>query len=402
MKNALSRARQKLVPASVLLTLTHRCQLACAHCYQAQHDSEDLTTAELVRLFDELAQLGTLELIFTGGEALLRKDLLELIAEARKRTFAVTLFTNGGPVTPEIARRLRELRVMSVEVSLHAAHASVHDGFVGRRGAFEHAVRAIELLDDQGLSVLVKTNVVRCNAGEVLQLEQLFASRPRVQFMSDVLIHGRDDGVLLEEQRATPAQAARYFADRVALAGDEELRAAGARLRDAPPVDSYQHDPACGAGRTFASIQPNGDVLPCVHTPGLVMGNLRERSFSELWLASPAVQQMRAVALGRFAECAGCEFRHVCAKCPALSLSSSGALTGHSKQVCDRTKAYWGAIRDRLGDLGPEVRAAGPAAARSPVGSSAGSSGGLRPLPVPILSGGSDTPRRGLALPVVQ
>ncbi len=391
MKNALVRARRQLVPASVLLTVTHRCQLACTHCYQAVHESEDLTFAELVRLFDELAQLGTLELTFTGGEALLRKDLLDLIHQARKRAFAVTLFTNGGPVTPAIARRLRELRVMSVEISLHAAHAAIHDGFVGRRGSFERAVRAIELLDDQGIPVLVKSNVVRCNAGEVLQLEQLFAARPKVQFVSDVLIHGRDDGAALEEQRATPEQAARYFGERAERATQQELRAQLERLNSPPPLESYAADPACGAGRTFASVQPNGDVLPCVHTPGLVMGNLRERSFSEMWLSSPAVQQMRAVALGRYAECAGCEYRHVCAKCPALSLSASGQLTGHSKQVCDRTKAYWGAIKDRLGDLGPEPLAPG-------------SSGARAPLPRPVSSPGPD-PKPGarmrFALPVV-
>jgi len=397
MKHALARARRQLVPASVLLTVTHRCQLACTHCYQAVHDSEDLTFAELVRLFDELAQLGTLELTFTGGEALLRKDLLELIHEARKRAFAVTLFTNGGPVTAAVARRLRELRVMSVEVSLHAVHAATHDAFVGRSGSFERAVRAIELLDDQGLTVLVKSNVVRCNAGEVLQLEQLFASRPRVQFASDVLIHGRDDGAALEEQRATPEQATRYFAERAERSTEEELHAQLARLRKAPPLESYAKDPACGAGRTFASVQPNGDVLPCVHTPGLVMGNLRERSFSEMWLASPAVREMRAVALGRYAECAGCEYRHVCAKCPALSLSASGELTGHSKQVCDRTKAWWGAIKARLGDLGPEPLAAGTTAP--------GLSGPRAPAPRLILSQGSDTSSPGerprFRLPVI-
>ena len=348
MKNALARARRRLVPASVLLTITHRCQLACAHCYQERHDSEDLSTDELVRLFDELQLLGTLELTFTGGEALLRKDALELMAEARRRQFAVTLFTNGGPVTPEVARRLRELRVMSVEISLHAAHAALHDGLVGRQGSFARAVRAIELLDDEGVPVLVKSNVLRCNAAEVTALQQLFDARPRVRFLSDVLVHARDDGASLSSQRPSPEQVATYFDEQLAT---EDAGALLARLDTVP--EGYLARDACGAGRTFASVQPNGDVLPCVHTPGLVMGNLRSRTFTELWLASPAVAQMRAVTVQRFEECAGCEYRHVCAKCPALSLSESGELTGHSKQVCDRTKAFWGAVKRRAGLSAP-------------------------------------------------
>ena len=355
MKNALVRARRKLIPASVLLTITHRCQLACAHCYEAQHGASpgELTFAELTQLFDELALLGTLELTFTGGEALLRPDALELMAEARRRQFAITVFTNGGPVTPAVARRLRELRVMGVEVSLHAAHAALHDGLVGRQGAFARAVRAIELLDDQGVPVLVKSNVLRCNAAEVLSLEALFAARPRVRFLSDVLVHARDDGRSLATQRPSLEQVEAYFDAQVGRL--EAVEPLLARLAAVP--EGYLERDACGAGRTFASVQPDGDVLPCVHTPGLKLGNLRSATFSELWLGSEAVRQMRAATVARFAECAGCEYRHVCAKCPALSLSESGALTGHSRQVCDRTKAFWGAVKRRAG-LGPPPPAA--------------------------------------------
>ena len=354
MKNALDRARRTLVPASVLLTVTHRCQLACAHCYQATHESTDLSTEELVRLFDELQLLGTLELTFTGGEALVRRDLLELVAEARLRQFAVTLFTNGGPVTLAIARRLRELRVMSVEVSLHAAHAAVHDGFVGRQGSFERAVRAIELLDDEGIPVLVKSSVLRCNAGEVSQLEGLFAHRPRVRFLSDVLIHGRDDGTSPAFLRTSARQMDDYFAEKVARSSPAEVREQVHRLAVLPPEESYASQRPCGAGRTFASIQPNGDVLGCVHIPGRPLGNLRESSFSSLWLSSPAVEELRALSVARFAECAGCEYRHVCARCPALSLSQTGSLTGHSLQVCERTKSFWGAVKARAAALPPD------------------------------------------------
>ncbi len=115
MIRAVARAERAMIPAVVLLTVTHKCQLACTHCYQAQHESDDLPTKDWIALMDELAQLGTLDLTFTGGEALLRKDLLELIAEARKRSFAITLFSNGGPITPAVARALRDLRVMAVE-----------------------------------------------------------------------------------------------------------------------------------------------------------------------------------------------------------------------------------------------------------------------------------------------
>ena len=348
MDRAIARARGSLVPASVLLTVTHKCQLACAHCYQAVHDSEDLSTAELVAAMDELALLGTLDLAFTGGEALLRKDLFELIQAARARAFAITIFTNGGPVTESVARRLRELRVMRVEVSLHGSHASTHDGFVGRAGAFARAVRAIELLDDQGVPVLVKSNVVRSNAAEVLELARLFTARPRVHFLSDVLLHQRDDRGSTLSQQATPGQIDDYFATRAAGASDQELETLRAHLAAPPPQETTDAHEPCGAGRNYAVIMPDGAVLACTHLPDQRLGSLREKSFSEIWLGSPAARELRGLTLERFAECRGCRFRHVCAKCPALSQGESGSLTGHSQQVCNRTKAYWGAVEREL------------------------------------------------------
>lgn len=344
------RARELLVPVSVLLTVTHRCQLACAHCYQAAHESDDsaVSTAALVSLMDELALLGTLDLTFTGGEALLRKDLFTLIEEARKRAFAVTLFSNGGPITPEVARRLRELRVMRVEISLHGSHAATHDGFSGRAGAFSRAVRAVELLDDEGVPVLVKSNVVRSNAAEIEQLAGLFAARPRVQFMSDVLLHQRDDGAATLSQRASPEQIAGHFAWKAAASTDQDLEQLGAQLASAPPESAFATQVPCGAGRSYAVVMPDGKVLACTHLDSHPLGSLREKSFSEIWLSSPAVRELRGLTLERFTECRGCQYRHVCAKCPALSQTESGALTGHSKQVCERTKSYWGALEREL------------------------------------------------------
>jgi len=349
MRAAYQRARDHLVPASVLLTLTHKCQLACAHCYQAVHDSLDLTTEEVVRLMAELEQLGTLALTFSGGEALVRKDLFELMAEARRRGFATTLFTNGGPVTPAVAQRLRDLRVFLVEVSLHAAHAELHDGFVGRQGSFDRAVRAVELLDDHGVPVLVKTSVTRLNAWEVAAVEQLFAARPRVRCTSDVLLHARDDGQGTAFLRARPAQIDAWCGDRVARMPEPALRRAAAQLRVLPGEGMLEGTAPCGAGRTAAAVQPDGDVLGCTHLSSMPLGNLREKPFSEIWLSSPEAAKLRGLTLVRFEECRGCEYRHVCSKCPALSLTSTGSLTGHSLQVCERTKAFWGAVKRRAG-----------------------------------------------------
>ncbi|MBS2021488.1 MAG: SPASM domain-containing protein, partial [Deltaproteobacteria bacterium] len=238
------------------------------------------------------------------------------------------------------------------------------DGFVGRNGAFEKAVRAIERLDDAGLTVLVKSNVVRCNAEEIHALKALFAARPRIHFMADVLLHGRDDGASTLSERATPEQIVGYFAQEMNAAPQAEIDALARQLDAVPEHSSYETLRPCGAGRTFASIQPNGDVLSCTHLVSKPLGNLRTERFSALWLSSPETRALRALTVARFEECKGCEFRHVCAKCPALSLHESGRLEGHSRQVCDRTKAFWGAVKTRLGRAPLPVLEAPPVVSR--------------------------------------
>jgi radical SAM protein with 4Fe4S-binding SPASM domain len=360
---ASDRADRGTIPASVMITVTHRCQLNCEHCYQARHESDDLSTEEMLALFDELQALGTLNLTFTGGEALLRKDLFFLIAEARKRSFAVTILSNGGPITPAVAQKLRDLRVMAVEISIHGSHAATHDGFVGRQGSFERAVRAVGLLDDLGVPVLVKSNVVRCNAGEIFALEGLFAARPRVQFLTDVLLHRRDDGVPMTGGRLNSEELKSYAGERALRMTADDLGVARTMLASPPPLEQIEARHPCGAGRSFASIQPNGDVLACVQIPTMPMGNLRQKRFTEMWLDSPPVRALRALTLQKFEECRGCEYRHVCSKCPALSLSEGGKLEGHSKQICEKTKTFWGAIKERLA-ASPESANAAPSAAR--------------------------------------
>ena len=350
MTRAVEFAWQATFPAVVMLTVTHKCQLACAHCYQSKHDSEDLTTDELVALMDELVQLGTLHLVFTGGEALLRKDIFTLIGEARKRAFAVTLFSNGGPINAATARKIRELRVMSVEISLHGSHAATHDGLVGRQGSFERAVRAIELLDDEGVAVQVKSSIVRCNIHEISEVQKLFAARPRVRWSGDMTLFPKDDGTSVMHERATPEMIQKYFAELLSPLAHDDVAQELAPLHKRTDEVALEKSSPCGAGRTVAAVQPNGDVLACIQIPTLPLGNLRQKRFSEMWLDSPPVRALRELTLQRFTECKGCEYRHVCAKCPALSLTETGALDGHSKQVCERTKTFWGALKQRLAE----------------------------------------------------
>ena len=83
-------------PLSAMIEIADRCNEKCVHCYQVQGQKGEMTTEEIFGVLDELAEMGVLFLTISGGEATLRKDFLDIVAYARKKKFAVKLFTLPG------------------------------------------------------------------------------------------------------------------------------------------------------------------------------------------------------------------------------------------------------------------------------------------------------------------
>jgi len=130
----------------VAWNVTRRCNLKCIHCYTDSDESaspDELTTDEGKTLLDDLATFQIPALLFSGGEPLMRKDIFELIAYARKLGIRSTLSTNGTLITPEIAQRVKDVGVSYVGISLDGI-GEVNDCFRGKKGAFELAMRGFK------------------------------------------------------------------------------------------------------------------------------------------------------------------------------------------------------------------------------------------------------------------
>jgi MoaA/NifB/PqqE/SkfB family radical SAM enzyme len=135
------RARGTRLPINATLEVTHRCPLACAHCYNnlpvgdAGARRRELSADELKRIIDELADAGGLWLLFTGGEIFARRDFLEIYRHAKTRGFLITLFTNGTQITEAIADTLAEWRPFSIEITLYSRTRQTYERLTGGRRA---------------------------------------------------------------------------------------------------------------------------------------------------------------------------------------------------------------------------------------------------------------------------
>src|ERR1043165_5468403 len=115
------------VPLTVHLDVTYRCNERCVHCYLDHEDHGEMTTSEIRDVLDQLAAAGTFFLSLSGGEVFMRRDFFEIVEHARRLLFNVKVKTNGVMIREPEARRLRQLGVEQVQISVYSHRPEVHD-----------------------------------------------------------------------------------------------------------------------------------------------------------------------------------------------------------------------------------------------------------------------------------
>src|SRR5260370_1229661 len=169
---------QKRVPLEVPLEVTRRCPLECQHCYNnlpmgdlAARDRE-LTKEEYLGILDELADMGTLWLLFTGGEIFARKDFLEIYTYAKQKGFLITLFTNGTVINERIADYLRDFPPFGIEIPLYGRTQETYETLTAIPGSYQRCLRGITMLIERRLPLKVKTVGTSINRHDVIAMKE--------------------------------------------------------------------------------------------------------------------------------------------------------------------------------------------------------------------------------------
>jgi radical SAM protein with 4Fe4S-binding SPASM domain len=333
-------------PYVVSWNLTYRCNLACEHCYldaggfpavqsEEFEDRSELDTEQCRKVIDDIVAFAPEALtILTGGEPLLRRDILDIVRYAAERGLWVVIGTNGVSITETLARRLREEGVRGMALSLDALDAQTHDGFRRVRGAWDNTVRGSRVLREVGLPFIVQTTVGRHNIDAVGALADFahdelgarvwnlyfLVQTGRGQFVSD--IDDREyDGVLAELSRIQERYRGRMIVN--AKCAPHHVKQLLADDPQSPFARAYTGGAGgCPAGTHYLGIRPNGDVTPCPYLP-LFGGNLRRGTLSRIWADSePFVRIRRRSELG--GRCGACELNGLCGGCRARAYGTTG------------------------------------------------------------------------------
>jgi radical SAM protein with 4Fe4S-binding SPASM domain len=330
-----SKALKLNIPLSVQLDLTYRCNERCIHCYLDHDDHGEMTTAEIKDLLDQMADAGVFYLTISGGEILMRRDFFEILEHARERTFCVKLKTNGVLIREKEAKRLRELGVETVQISIYSHRPEVHDAITKMPGSFRQSIDAVRFLRKQGLTVTMANVLMTQNTNDYMSVKAL-ATELDAKFTIDPTITPMMDGdrsiLNLNVEQALLQE---VFRNEALVGNVEEFCA--------PPRGVHEEDMdmlPCSAGHTACYVSPYGDVYPCVQFP-LPTGNVRQTRFVDIWRDSPQFKEVRSITLRDMPSCSKCAHGGTCTRCPGLAYLE-GNMRGPSTQDCEKSFARTG------------------------------------------------------------
>ncbi len=153
--------------------INNNCNLKCKNCYcYFGEQGADLKKEEIYRFIDQLKIVNqNLDLHILGGEPLLREDLFEIISYAGKKLKKIILFTNATLITPEIARKIKDLRITAVIATLHSADQDIHDSITQESTSWKRTVSGMRYLIEAGVPTYSFTVLLSCNAGHLDKIE---------------------------------------------------------------------------------------------------------------------------------------------------------------------------------------------------------------------------------------
>jgi PqqA peptide cyclase len=321
-------------PLALLAELTHRCPLRCPYCsnpLELSRASAELDTGTWCRVFDEAAALGVLQVHFSGGEPLIRRDVVELVAHAAKAGLYVNLITSGVGLDAHRLARLVEAGLEHVQLSLQDSDPAMGDRIAGLASAQQAKRDAAVLVCAAGLPLTVNAVVHRQNLERLEDIVDLAVSLGAERLE---VAHVQYYGWALAN-RAALLPSREQLDKATATVDAARARLAGRLVIDYVVPDYYAHRPkACmgGWGRRFLNVTPAGKVLPCHAAetlPGLHFPTVAEASLSEIWYHSAAFERFRGTAWMP-EPCRSCERREIdwggC-RCQAFALTGEAART---------------------------------------------------------------------------
>lgn len=321
-------------PMALLAELTHRCPLKCPYCsnpLELERASAEMATGDWLRVLDEAAALGILQIHFSGGEPMVRRDLPAMVRHAAGLGLYTNIITSGVLLTDEAMTALLEAGVDHIQLSFQDSDPANAERIGGYRGGHDKKLAAAALIKAAGLPLT--TNFV-IHSRNVDRVAEMIAMAEALGSARVEIAHAQYYGWGLRNRAALlPSRAQLDGATEVVEAA--RLRLKGVMIIDYVVPDYFAARPkACmgGWGNRFLNITPSGKVLPCHAAEtmtDITFPSIRDHALSDIWTGSDAFNRYRGTEWMPDL-CRSCDRREIdwggC-RCQALALTGNAAAT---------------------------------------------------------------------------
>ncbi|MEW8033045.1 MAG: pyrroloquinoline quinone biosynthesis protein PqqE, partial [Candidatus Thiodiazotropha endolucinida] len=284
-------------PLWLLAELTYKCPLQCPYCsnpLDIARYKDELSTEDWIRVFREARALGAVQLGFSGGEALVRKDLEVLIAEAHKLGYYTNLLTSGVGMDEARIKAFKEAGLDHIQVSFQASSEELNN-FIAGNNSFRHKLEMARLVKKYDYPMVLCFVLHRHNEDQVEQiLEMSHALEADYVELATTQYYG---WALHNREQLLPSRDQVEAAEAVAHRYQEKFKG---KMRIFYVVPDYHEErpKACmnGWGAVFLTVAPDGTALPCHaagELPGLTFPNVRDHSIEWIWNDSSDFNRFR-------------------------------------------------------------------------------------------------------------
>lgn len=339
-------------PLSGTFELTPNCNMDCKMCYvRACVPADHLATvAQWLQLGEKARADGMLYLLLTGGEPFLYPGFRELMEGLHRMGLLITVNSNGTLIDENTVAWLKNCPPMRINISIYGASDETYARLCGNPRGFTQMKRAVELLQNAGISVKLNCSLTPHNAFELEKIVQFARERDLVLQVATYMFPPlrKNEALAGQNDRFTPEEAAYYMAYADLLVyGPEKFLA-----QTAPVVPeegcSVPDGIRCRAGKCSFWVTWKGEITPCGMFPSEGSPNVFEDSFADCWERVKAFTE--SIRLPE--QCGGCSAKDTCHACGAMVITESGCFDKIPQYRCDMMHAYpaqYSRVKEGLG-----------------------------------------------------
>ncbi|MBU5310666.1 radical SAM protein [Tissierella carlieri] len=311
----------KNIPLHATIELLTECNWKCKHCYIPEHNDSGLNIETITKLLNDLRELGTFDVTFTGGEIFFRQDVLEIIEIARSLNFRVNLLSNASMLNKEKVEKLANLYIAEFSTTIFSLNSLIHDSITGISGSLEKVLNNIFLMDKYNIPIEIKTPLMKENSCEYKELKS-FCDKNNFKYQVTTAISSKNNGdispVSLRIDNNDYAKIIKDI-DRMQDIGESK------KIKPLFDFDDYLCKPIINN----IYIDCKGNVYPC-NSFLCKVGNIFDSSISDIWNNSEELKKIKRMKKKDLPECVNCDLIDFCGRCPGLALSEDKTLYGCS------------------------------------------------------------------------